>query len=408
MKAARKELIVNGRRYQWMDRPLVVVCVDGCEPDYINQAMQAGQTPYLRSLVEKGTSMLVDVAMPSFTNPNNLSIVTGVSPALHGICGNYFYDHETKNEVMMDDPRYLRVKTVLATFADAGARVVVVTAKDKLRRLLGHDMRGICLSAEKADKVTLSANGIENVLQVVDMPLPSVYGAELSEFVMAAGTKLIDTVRPDLMYLSTSDYIQHKYAPGTSQANAFYAMIDRYLAKLDARGVTVGMTSDHGMNPKTDASGRPNVVYLQDCLDGWFDRGKTHVILPITDPYVLHHGALGSFATVYIEAELGSVAERIKTIPGIELVLDRREACQRFELPSDRIGDLVVVAERLWVIGTSAARHDLSQLDRPLRSHGGFSEQQVPLLINRETRGVSAERRYRNYDILDLSLNHMP
>jgi len=408
MKAARKELIVNGRRYQWMDRPLVVVCVDGCEPDYINQAMQAGQTPYLRSLIEKGTSMLVDVAMPSFTNPNNLSIVTGVSPALHGICGNYFYDHETKNEVMMDDPRYLRVKTVLATFADAGARVVVVTAKDKLRRLLGHDMRGICLSAEKADKVTLSANGIENVLQVVDMPLPSVYGAELSEFVMAAGTKLIDTVRPDLMYLSTSDYIQHKYAPGTSQANAFYAMIDRYLAKLDARGVTVGMTSDHGMNPKTDASGRPNVVYLQDCLDGWFGRGKTHVILPITDPYVLHHGALGSFATVYIEAELGSVAERIKTIPGIELVLDRREACQRFELPSDRIGDLVVVAERLWVIGTSAARHDLSQLDRPLRSHGGFSEQQVPLLINRETRGVSAERRYRNYDILDLSLNHMP
>lgn len=407
MKAGRKELTVNGRKYQWMDRPLVVVCVDGCEPDYINQAMQAGQIPYLRRSVEKGTSMLVDVAMPSFTNPNNLSIVTGVSPGLHGICGNYFYDRETKNEVMMNDPRYLRVKTVLAEFANAGAGVAVVTAKDKLCRLLGHGMRGICFSAEKADKVTLSENGIENVLQLVDMPLPSVYGAELSEFVMAAGTKLIDTIRPDLVYLSTSDYIQHKYAPGTAQANAFYAMIDRYLTKLDARGVTVAVTGDHGMNPKTDAVGRPNVVYLQDRLDAWFGGGKTHVILPITDPYVLHHGALGSFATVYLETELDSVAERIKTIPGIELVLDRREACQRCELPSDRIGDLVVVAERLWVIGTSAARHDLSQLDKPLRSHGGFSEQQVPLLINRETRGVSAERRYRNYDTLDLSLNNV-
>ena len=405
MKAARQEIVVNGRSYQWMDRPLLVVCVDGCEPDYINQAVQAGQIPYLRSFVRKGTSMLVDAAMPSFTNPNNLSIVTGVSPAVHGICGNYFYDHETKNEIMMDDPRYLRAETVLAKFAEAGARVAVVTGKDKLCRLLGHKMRGICFSAEKADKATLSANGIENVLQLVDMALPSTYSAELSEFVMAAGIKLIQTVRPDLIYLSTSDYVQHKYAPGTPQANAFYAMIDSYLSKFDELGVSIALTGDHGMNQKTDAVGRPNVIYLQDRLDEWFGRGKTHVILPITDPYVLHHGALGSFATIYFEAGLDSVAERIKGIRGIELVLDRREACQRFDLPSDRIGDLVVVTERLWVIGTSAARHDLSQLDRPLRSHGGLSEQQVPLLINRETRGISAERRYRNYDALHLSLN---
>ena len=407
MKVVRQEIVVNGRRYQWMDRPIVLVCIDGCEPDYISQALQAGQTPYLRGLVEKGTSILVDSAMPSFTNPNNLSIVTGVSPAVHGICGNYFYDRETKTEVMMDDPRYLRVTTVLAKFADSGARVAVVTAKDKLCRLLGHKMRGICFSAEKADRATLSVNGIENVLRLVGMPLPSVYSAELSEFVMAAGTKLLDTVRPDLTYLSTSDYIQHKFAPGTPQANIFYAMIDRFLAELDAHGVTVAVTGDHGMNPKTDAFGQPNVVYLQDRLDEWFGIGKTHVILPITDPYVLHHGALGSFATVYTEAGLSSVAERIKTIPGIKLVLDRREACQRFELPSDRIGDLVVVTERLWVIGTSVARHDLSQLDKPLRSHGGFSEQKVPLLMNRETCGLSNEKRYRNYDILDLSLNYV-
>ena len=35
-------IAVNGRTYRWPERPLVVVCVDGCEPDYINQAIEAG------------------------------------------------------------------------------------------------------------------------------------------------------------------------------------------------------------------------------------------------------------------------------------------------------------------------------------------------------------------------------
>src|SRR5678816_3141932 len=182
---------VNGRTYRWMDRPLVVVCVDGCEPDYITQAMQAGAAPFLRELCDKGTSLLGDAVVPSFTNPNNLSIVTGVPPAVHGICGNYFYDREADAEVMMNDPKYLRTGTILAAFADAGAKVAVVTAKDKLRALLGHRLRGICFSAERADKVTLAENGIENALALAAMPLPSVYSAELSEFVFAAGCALL-------------------------------------------------------------------------------------------------------------------------------------------------------------------------------------------------------------------------
>lgn len=387
----------------------MIVCVDGCEPEYINQAIQAGAMPFLKKLVQdgSGTILTADCVVPSFTNPNNLSIVTGVPPSVHGICGNYFYDIDADAEVMMNDPKYLRAGTVLAAFADAGAKVAVVTAKDKLRTLLGHKLKGICFSSEKADQATLAVNGIERVLELVGMPLPSVYSADLSEFVFAAGVKLMQTQRPDLMYLSTTDYVQHKAAPGTAAANAFYAMMDGYLAQLDAAGAVVALTADHGMNAKTDAAGKPNVVFLQDELDAKFGKGNTRVILPITDPYVVHHGALGSYATVYVEndIDIGSLARAISGMHGIETVLTRAQACERFELAADRIGDLAVISQRLCVIGTSVARHDLSELEVPLRSHGGLSEQQVPLILNRKISGLDPQHRLRNFDILHLALN---
>jgi phosphonoacetate hydrolase len=399
---------VNRRSYRWPTRPLVVVCVDGCEPEYINQAIASGSAPYFAKLREKGTCLTADCVVPSFTNPNNLSIVTGAPPAVHGICGNYFWDREAGAEVMMNDPKYLRARTILATFADAGAKVAVVTAKDKLRALLGHKLAGICFSSEKSAEASVAANGIDAVPAMVGMPVPSVYSAELSEFVFAAGVKLMERVRPDVMYLSTTDYVQHKVAPGVGSANAFYSMMDRYLGQLDAMGAIVVVTADHGMNAKTDAFGRPNIVYLQDALDRAYGAGTTRVILPITDPYVVHHGALGSFATVYVSAPvtLADATARIAAMPGIELVLSRGEACARFELPADRVGDLVVVSERLTVIGTSVERHDLSGLDAPLRSHGGLSEQQVPLIASRAARALPA-RRWRNFDAFDLALTYL-
>jgi phosphonoacetate hydrolase len=383
----------NGRSYRWMDRPLVVVCVDGSEPAYIPEAIRAGVAPFLAHLQHTGTVLGADCVIPSFTNPNNLSIVTGVPPEVHGICGNYFYDREAGTEVMMNDPKYLRCGTLLAAFADAGAKVAVVTAKDKLRTLLGHQLKGTCFSAEKADAATVA---------LVGMPVPSVYSAELSEFVFAAGVKLMQRDRPDLVYLSTTDYVQHKAAPGTPAANAFYAMMDKYLAQLDALGCSIALTADHGMNAKHREDGSPDVIYLQDMLDGWLGAGKARVILPITDPYVVHHGALGSFATVYVDAD---VRQKIAELPGVEVVLSREEAAQKFELPAERIGDLVVVSTKHVVIGTSKARHDLSGLKEPLRSHGGISEQKVPLLCNRKLSADVATRQWRNFDAFDLALN---
>ena len=405
---SKPPLTVNGRSYRWPQQPVVVVCVDGCEPDYITQAIGAGRAPFLADLARRGTCLGADCVVPSFTNPNNVSIVTGVPPAAHGICGNYFWDADAGAEVMMNEPRYLRAGTILAAFAAAGARVAAITAKDKLRALLGHQLDGICFSAEKADQASRATHGIDDVVSLVGLPVPSVYSAALSEFVFAAGVKLAERLRPQLMYLSTTDYVQHKAPPGTAAANDFYAMMDRYLGRLDALGATIVLTADHGMNAKTDAFGRPNIVYLQDRLDRWYGRDAARVILPITDPYVVHHGALGSFATAYLPAaRVADAADRIAALPGVAEVMTRDVAAARFELPPDRIGDLVVLAERLTVLGSSAARHDLSGLDAPLRSHGGVSEQRVPLIANRSARSLPSGRHWRNFDAFDLALNHL-
>ena len=399
---------VNKRTYHLPARPSVVVCVDGWDPQYVAQAVAQGHMPWIKRTLAQGASVIADCVIPSFTNPNNLSIVTGAPPAVHGICGNFIYDPDSGTEVMMNDPKWLRAPTILAALADAGRRVAVVTAKDKLRRLLGHKMRGVCFSAEKADEVTLAEHGIGEALQLVGLPLPHVYSAALSEFVFAAGVRLMETQRPHVMYLSTTDYVQHKHAPGSPEANAFCHMMDRYLEQLERLGCAIVLTADHGMSAKTRLDASPNVIYLQDVLDDWLGAGRTRVILPITDPYVVHHGALGSYATVYLSDPAGAhgLVERIAALRGIEVVLTREAAARRFELPADRIGDLVVISTRSVALGAVAARHDLSGLDAPLRSHGGLSEQPVPLIMNRPFAGLDTNRRWRNFDAFDWVLNH--
>ncbi|PTD96912.1 phosphonoacetate hydrolase [Pseudothauera lacus] len=401
-------ILVNGRPYRLPTAPVVVVCIDGCEPAYLDAAIAAGQAPWFARQRASGTWRQADCVIPSFTNPNNLSIVTGAPPSVHGICGNYLWDAERGEEVMMNDPRWLTAPTLFPALQASGCTVAVITAKDKLRALLGHGMAGgICFSAEKAAAADLGAYGIDDLPAFVGLPVPSVYSAELSEFVFAAGVKLMEKIAPQVMYLSTTDYIQHKHAPGATAANALYAAIDTHLARLDAMGCIVAVTADHGMQAKHGADGRPQVAWLQDTLDDALGNGRSRVILPITDPYVVHHGALGSYATVYVDAgAVDAAAAAIAALPQVEAVLTRAQAAARFELPPARIGDLVVLAHADAVLGTAARRHDLSALDAPLRSHGGLSEQRVPLLLNRPCPSLAAERALRNFDAFDLALNH--
>ena len=415
MTSSKPNVSVNGRDYRWPNRPRVVVCVDGSEPDYIEKAIEAGVMPWTKKVVEgQGSDLRAHCVVPSFTNPNNISIVTGVPPKVHGICGNFYYDRENDKEVMMNEPHLLRTPTIFKAFQDQGAKIAVITAKDKLRRLLGNELKfgadgAICFSSEKSDEVTLADNGIENVVEMVSMEVPSVYSAELSEFIFAAGVKLMETVRPDLMYLSTTDYIQHKFAPGSEGANSFYAMMDSYWAKLDELGAVVALTADHGMNAKHDDAGDPKVIYLQDEMDRILSPAEARVILPITDPYVVHHGALGSYATIYLadDADVAHIVTELKKIPGMENVFTNKEGCDEFELAYDRMGDLILTSDKNVVLGTTASRHDLSGLTVPLRSHGGVTEQTVPLIFSRPATNLEAGHQLRNFDIFNVALNNV-
>ena len=415
MNAQKNGVSINGRDYRWPERPVVVVCIDGSEPDYIEQAVAAGVMPWMKKVIEQqGSDLRAHCVVPSFTNPNNISIVTGVPPVVHGICGNFYYDRENDREVMMNEPELLRTPTIFKAFQDAGAKIAIVTAKDKLRRLLGNELTlgeggAICFSSEKSDQVTLADNGIDNVLDMVGMEVPSVYSAELSEFIFAAGVKLMETVRPDLMYLSTTDYIQHKFAPGSEGANSFYAMMDKYWAQLDELGAVIALTADHGMNAKHNAAGDPNIIYLQDEMDRIMGAGVARVILPITDPYVVHHGALGSYATVYlpVDADVSALKTELNEIDGIDAVYGNAEGCEHFDLAADRMGDLILVSSKHVVLGTTASRHDLSGLEVPLRSHGGVTEQTVPLIVSQPVSDLDSAAQLHNYDIFNLALNHV-
>ena len=407
---------VNGRDYAWPKQPVVVVCIDGSEPDYIERAVADGAMPFLSEALKTGSDLRGDCVVPSFTNPNNISIVTGVPPSVHGIGANFFFDRDSGEDVMMGNPKFMRAGTIYKAFFDAGAKVAIVTAKDKLTPLLRHGLdfstgRAICFSSEKSDQATKADNGIERANRYVGLPVPEVYSADLSEFIFAAGVKLIEEERADLMYLSTTDYVQHKNAPGSGGANDFYTMMDGYFHKLDALGAVLVLTADHGMNAKHTAEGDPDVIYLQDVLDGWRNEGAAEgtarVVLTITDPYVVHHGALGSFCTIYLSdgADADDIAGRLRDLDGILTVYGNAEGCKEFELPPERMGDLIVISEKHKVLGSSVEHHDLSGLDVPLRSHGGVTEQRVPLILNRPTPDLDPGRRLRNFDAFDLGLN---
>ena len=394
----------NGRSYAAPNTCAVAICLDGCEPAYLDVAIAEGLMPNVARMRSEGTDRIAHSVIPSFTNPNNMSIATGRPPAVHGICGNFLFDPETGEEVMMNDVRFLRAPTIFASYYKAGARLAVITAKDKLRALLGaglsfDDDRAICFSSERADQATMEANGINNASAWLGRPVPEVYSAELSEFVFAAGCKLLAEWKPDVMYLSTTDYIQHKFAPDEQGAKDFYAMVDHYIGELDAMGAAIVLTADHGMKPKHDANGDPAVIYIQDLLDEWLGTAAARVILPITDPYVVHHGALGSFATAYLpdRTATGEIIQRLEAIDGIMLAIDKDEAARRFELPADRIGDIVIISDENMTIGTSEDRHDLAALKEPLRSHGGLTEQEVPFIVNRQINLPSGSA-LRNFD----------
>jgi len=418
MEAAtpRTTVNVNGVDYRWPKRPVAVVCIDGGDPAYLQQFLKDGGIPNIARFMKQGFSVVAEGTVPSFTCPNNMSIITGTPASKHGISGNFYLDTTTGEAVVMTGPELLRGDTILARFADAGAKVVSITAKDKLRRQLGKDLDvsngNISFSSEFASRCTLRENGIENVLELVGMPQPDMYSMELSLFVLEAGTKLLEKHRPDLLYLSLTDWVQHKYAPEEAEAKRFYQEIDARFGRLAELGAIVALTADHGMNDKSNAAGKPNVIWLQDILDAKFGKGDTRVICPITDAFVAHHGALGGFVRVWCRgrATPNHIIEAIRGIDGLESVLDKETACRVHDLPADREADVVVIATASVCIGAAEADHDLSGLEgHRLRTHGGVSEAKVPFILsvplNDEYKLKAGAATLKSYQIFDYALN---
>lgn len=411
---AMEPFCVNGRSYRPPARPVVVICLDGSADEYLDAALARGRMPHLQRLGVAGYRGMARGALPSFTNVNNASIVTGAPPSVHGICGNFFYDAATGREVMMNSAVFLRCPTIFPAAAGAGRKVAVVTAKEKLRDIFASgliDRGGIAFSSEKADQARKGTHGIDRVEKLVGRSTPPIYSAEASLYVLRAGAALLERGMADFLYLSTTDYIQHRFAPEAPGALAFYAGVDEQIGRLLGTGAVLGLTADHGMNAKQKADGSPNVIYLESLLAEKYGKGF-RVILPITDPYVAHHGALGSFAVVHLPP--GVTARRkfnilhfLNHLPGVTEVYGRN-AAGRLDLPADRLGDAVVMAGRDVVLGRTPAYHDLKALEGGLRSHGGRYEEMVPFLVSEPLSPAYAARAAadpRNFDIFEFTTN---
>ncbi|GAA5051886.1 alkaline phosphatase family protein [Nocardia callitridis] len=403
-------ITVNHRDYRVPEGPVVVITVDGGDPDYFTDSLARSLMPRLAGMLRDGGEMRVGASeMPSLTNPNNLSIVTGVSPALHGLPGNYCR-LENGDIELLNDPRFLRAPSIHAAFQEAGVPTLTVTTKDKLRRLLGHG--GVpSISVEKAAGTGLPEYDITDLEKLVGLPAPGIYDPLASHYAMRSALA-IHRIRPQirLMYVSLTDRVQHASAPGDELADLFFREFDALLGDFLDAGFTVGITADHGMNTKHDADGRPRVHYLGDVLT---DAGIEYddIILPITDPYTRHHGALGSFAWIYLpEDQRAAARATIATLPGIEEIWNKTESATIYEHPTDRIGDLAITSSADTALGSRAADHDLSGLHGALRSHGGRHEQLVPLISSIPIRGELADRYHANIlrsrDIHDLILNN--
>ena len=176
-----------------------------------------------------------------------------------------------------------------------------------------------------------------------------------------------------------------KYGPEESESMDYLREMDNQTSELIKSDCLVAITADHGMNAKNKG-----VIYLEEIVPS-------------------HHASLGSYATIYLSKEelknTDSIIQTLLRTEGIESVYKREKAAKLFNLPKDRIGHLVLVSKKQYVLGTSKSKHDLSVLDRPLRSHGGLTEQKVPFILSSVLKTKRKPR--NNYDIFEYCLNDL-
>ena len=338
-----------------MKKTTVVICIDGLDPEYL----EACHAPNLEELAKKGFLKIVQCTMPSVTNVNNVSLVTGSHPANHGICSNYWLTANRSDEIYLESGEYILAETFFQRAQSRGKTSILVTSKDKLRTLLS-DGATITVSSERPPDWVVAAVG----------PPPEVYSLEVNAWVVKAASYIMSEHPADVVYITTTDYAMHTYGPEHTESQKHLSLLDDAIGELveSHPDITLLITADHGMSRKT------RMVDLKGALDS--HSIKAQAVPIIKDRYVLHHSNLGGCMYVYLEqSDLGEALKVLKGTPGVEDVLSREEAVARLKLHPDRIGDIVVTGEKDVVFGSPSE----VQLPPNLRSHGSIHELRIPL-----------------------------
>ena len=361
-----------------MDSPTIVVLIDGFDPEYL----QACRAPNIAEMSRRGFRVDGRGMTPSVTNVNNVSLVTGSFPETHGITSNYLLDRELGQEFYMESGEFLRAQTMFQRASEAGLRSLLVTAKDKLRRLL-------------SDGATVSISSEEPPGWVVDGvgEPPHIYSLEVNRWVMDAGRYAMSREPFDLVYLTTTDYAMHTYGPHHPESSRHVALLDEGLGAVleQAPGAQMLVTADHGMSDKS------RMLHLPGELARYGIGARA--IPVIKDRYVVHHSNLGGSIYVHLEnhSDLNAALDTLRNLDGVDDALPGEEAAERFRLMPERIGDILVLADAATVFG------DPAEVNMPqgLRSHGSAHETTVPIIGCGPglDGGALADRFGRNLDV---------
>ena len=340
-----------------MPQTTVLVMIDGLDPEYLETC----PAPNLLRLANEGFRVTGGGMMPSVTNVNNTSMVTGHYPVQHGIVSNYWLDREAGIEEYVESGQFICSDTIFAQCRRGGGRSLLAASKDKLRRLLGDDAH-LAYSSEQPTPEAVAAAGEP----------PHVYSLEVNGWTIDSARVALQTEHYDLAFIATTDYAMHTYGPHHPESARHVAILDGAIGRLanDVPDVQLLITADHGMSDKR------RMLHLPEILA---KHGIGAQAIPIIkDQYVVHHSNLGGCIYVHLDdpRATGDAVGVLLATDGVEDALPRDVAAQRFLLMPDRMGDVLVTGEQDVVFG------DPGEISLPpgLRSHGSAHESTVPII----------------------------
>jgi len=360
----------------------LVFLIDGFDPDYIRSTT----LPCLAALMKGGASTLDGQGvLPSLTNVNHVSLLAGTYPERHGLCANFYFDRGTGAEVFMDQVAFVREPLFFERVKALGWPTALVTAKEKLTRLLRRGL-DLCVDMASAPADLVAKVG----------PAPDIFSMEINLWVLEMAREVAARHAPRLFYVATTDYPEHKLSPGHPEMQRYLRDADELIGQIvetyDLARDLVVLTADHGMNAKL-WSASP-VRYLAQA--GIRARG----VPLIRDGLYAHHRDLGGALYLYLEnpGQTDRARELLAGAPGIDTVVTRSEAAA-LRLPRERVGDLICFGQREWALGVWD-EGDPARSEEGLRSHGSSHEQMIPMVLTGA--GIRPGSQIENGRIVDL------